>query len=269
MAMPKISEVFILKLGGSVITDKKSGRPSLRRSLIEHIAKELSLAFKKKLLSRIILLHGAGSIGHPLAHRYRLVNQPFTASRLIGMGKTINAMRSLTTSLADILLKAGLPVIPFQTSTFVKKQGERLVFTDTSIIKIILKHHGIPLLGGDIVINNNKTHIGSADILAVQLAKHFPKAKLLFATDIGGVYKKFPPLAPSKPLVRITRTQLQKLILEDKTTITPYDVTGAMIGKLKALLALRKRTAVIFNGLNPQVFSDILRGKIRGTTIQL
>ena len=56
-----------MKLGGSVITDKRSQTPKCRRKNIHRIAEIISKSNKK-----IIIVHGAGSYAHPLAKKYKI-----------------------------------------------------------------------------------------------------------------------------------------------------------------------------------------------------
>lgn len=58
--------MIILKLGGSIITRKDKTKPTLNPANLERIAQEISVAKIKKL----IIIHGAGSFGHPYAQKY-------------------------------------------------------------------------------------------------------------------------------------------------------------------------------------------------------
>ena len=60
--------MIILKLGGSVITRKDSLTPALDSSNLTRIAREISNSSYNKL----ILVHGAGSFGHPYAREYAI-----------------------------------------------------------------------------------------------------------------------------------------------------------------------------------------------------
>ena len=62
-------DLILMKLGGSVITNKKSQTPKCRRENITRIAEIISKSNKK-----IIIVHGAGSYAHPLAKKYKISN---------------------------------------------------------------------------------------------------------------------------------------------------------------------------------------------------
>ncbi len=264
--------LIILKLGGSIITEKGRGRPGIERSRLRRIASEIRRAWINQPRLRLIILYGAGSFGHPLARRYRLHGSPLTTEQLRGIGRTVTSMRKLGTALATIFLKAGLPVIPLQTSAAVRQVHGRLKFATQTLLPIIrdiLRHRGIPLLGGDVAFSDDgQSVIASADALAVVLARHLEDATIAFATNVDGVYQTFPPRRRDRALRRIRRPQLAELIESSSRKSTKYDVTGAMAGKLSSLLVLRRCRAVIFNGTKPAILRRVLRRKSAGTVIR-
>ncbi len=259
----------ILKLGGSVSTDKRSGKPILKTRHLRRLAREVARA--REPHSPLILLCGAGSFGHPLAHRYRLSGRELSVDALSGAGKTISAVRKLGTALADIFLDEGVPVVPLQTSSFVRQEKGKLIVTNYSLIEDILAHGGVPLFGGDVIVDDHhRTVIASADALASELVKHFHSRRLLFATDVNGVYEKFPAQAHEQPLSIITRKELQAIVASSQPLKgNAHDVTGTMMGKLRSLLPLRNCTITIFNGLLPNTLAKVLRGEKEGTSVVL
>lgn len=265
-----MADIRIVKFGGSIITDKKAGRPLLRTRRTQEIAREIAHIRSKNPNVRLILLHGAGSFGHPLAHRFKLLNQPLSSRTFMGVGYTTSAVRELGTRLAVIFLDAGVPVVPIQTSSCAYIRKSRLHLTDFPIIETILSNGGVPLLGGDVVLSDKKkTAIASADTLAVELVRKFKGAKLLFATDTDGVYATFPPQKHEAPLPSLDRTALKTLLKTMRSKTTRTDVTGAMHGKLQALLGARNTTVTICNGNTRGALTDVLSGKKCGTRIVL
>lgn len=248
-----------------MITAKRSGKPIVRTRRVRQIAREIAGASR-----HLILLYGGGSFGHPLAHQYKLSGKVLSKSSIVGIAKTISAMRTLGNALADIFLAEGVPVVPLQTSSFVREQKGRLIITNHALIEDILSHGGVPMFGGDVVIaDRRRTVIASADRLAAELARHFRSHNILFATDVDGVYKKFPARANELPLSVILRKELKVMAAKKIAGKNSLDVTGAMGGKLRALLSLRNCTVTIFNGLCRGVLCKVLRGEAQGTRIVL
>ncbi len=265
-----MTAVSILKLGGSIVTDKRRARAVIRIRVVKRIAGELARLVSRQPNLRLIVLYGGGSFGHPLARRYRLAEKPLAAENFVGVGHTIAAMRELGTRLAGLFLAAGLPVVPLQTSSLVRRRRGKLVFADRSLVATILRHGGIPLLGGDVVIaEGRQTAIASADALAAALAMRFRRRRILFATDVDGVYPRFPPRRGERPLRLINRRLLRRLTAALKAGQIPRDVTGAMGGKLRAIAALESCSVEIFNGTVPGAITDVFRKKRRGTVIEI
>lgn len=253
-------------MGGSIITDKRSGNPVVRTRLVRRLAREVV----RNLHSPLILLFGAGSFGHPLAHQYRLSGRPLSADAFTGMAKTISAVRRLGGALADIFLEEGVRVVPLQTSSFTRQEKGKLVVINYSLIEDILSYGGIPMFGGDVIIaDRRRTAIVSADALASELARHFRSRKILFATDVSGVYERFPARAHERPLSVILRKDLRVMTASETIKNSALDVTGAMMGKLHSLLPLRNCTVTIFSGLVPNALTKVLRGEKLGTSIAL
>ncbi len=254
----------ILKLGGSVITDKRSGNPVVKTTHVRQLARVIA-----KTRVPLILLYGGGSFGHPLAHQYKLSDRVLSPAAIMGVAKTVTAMRALGGTLTEIFLSEGVPVVPLQTSSLVYQRGGKLVITNYSLIEEILAYGGVPLLGGDVMLTDqHRTAIVSADQLATELARHFHSHKILFATDVDGVYEKFPPRGDEQPLSEISRAELRTMRVS-RATQKGADVTGAMGGKLQSLLPLRQTEVIIFNGLKRGTLAEVLRGKKRGTRISL
>ena len=67
---------IVLKLGGSVITDK-NGELAARTEVINRLAEEIALARKESL----IIIHGGGSFGHPTANKHA-IKEGLKAGRL-------------------------------------------------------------------------------------------------------------------------------------------------------------------------------------------
>ena len=257
---------IILKLGGSIITDKRGEKPVVQTHQVKRLAREIV----RNSRSPLILLYGAGSFGHPLAHKHRLSGRALSTDALTGMGETISFVRKLGGVLADIFLGEGVPVVPLQTSSFVREEKGRLITTNYFLIEDILSHGGVPMFGGDVLIaDHRRTVIVSADALASELVRHFHSRKLLFATDVDGVNKKFPARAGEQPLSMISRNELRMMVASNTSKESARDVTGAMVGKLRSLLPLRNCAVTIFSGLLPNVLASVLRDEPQGTRITL
>ena len=77
-----VNEVYIVKLGGSVITDKNQPF-SIRKIIISNLLTQIKNSEKK-----IIIVHGGGSFGHPLAKEYQIHKgfNPEIDDQILGFG---------------------------------------------------------------------------------------------------------------------------------------------------------------------------------------
>ena len=76
-------ELILIKLGGSVLTDKTK-KQVLRADVLTQLISEIK-AFRSTHRSKLILAHGAGSFGHEAAKKYRTKEGLTTARSLYGM----------------------------------------------------------------------------------------------------------------------------------------------------------------------------------------
>jgi isopentenyl phosphate kinase len=226
------------------------------------LARELKIFTQRFPKIRIILLRGAGSFGHPLVFRHKLLLQPLTDQRLLGFVKTVCSTRHMANLLAKIFCDAKLPTLPLQTSAMAPSSFRHL--------KRILDAGFIPLLGGDMGLSpKNQSVVFSADKLAVLLAKMFRNSTIIFATNVNGVFDKFPAPENAKPLSVISRKKIKSMLKKMNEKKNRYDITGAMAGKLKTTLALKNKEVVIFNGLKPKNLTRAMVGEQIGTRLAL
>ena len=60
--------MFLIKLGGSVITEKTKEQPIFKKQITDHVARVI-----QKAEADVVVVHGAGSFGHVLAKKYNLL----------------------------------------------------------------------------------------------------------------------------------------------------------------------------------------------------
>ncbi|OGY36785.1 MAG: hypothetical protein A3E36_03790 [Candidatus Andersenbacteria bacterium RIFCSPHIGHO2_12_FULL_45_11b] len=264
-------ELWIIKLGGSIITEKQNGIPVGRTRLVSQLCEKIALFLQMNPNIRILLLHGAGSVGHPLAKEYNLSDMPLNTKRTYGMAKTILAMRGLSNEISLALQECNVPAIPMQTSSmFYRDEDGRLIFAGQKIMERMLENRSLPVLSGDVVSTaNNMSSIASADELAVVCAKAWKATRILFATDVDGIYANFPPAPSETYLQNITRDDIQRIITETDMPHNSQDVTKGMKGKLSALLAMQSVQVSVFNGFDSKNLELALNKQPVGTNIQL
>ena len=269
MGNTRRNKLIIVKLGGSVVTFKDSPVPKARISAINRLSKEIFGVYKQGF--KIILVHGAGSFGHPLAKKYNLTQGLKDETSCIGFTETALAMLQLNQIIIKSLQKIGLPAVSLPPHTFITQTNNRLDNFDTSIINNFVKKGFVPVLYGDPVIDKKiGCSILSGDVIIPYLAKKLKAEKIIFLTDVDGIFTDDPRKNPqAKLLKRIGNKNLQKVLAFLKSSGRD-DVTGEMNGKILSLMNAGLRCpATVTNGLKPNNLIAAVLGKQVGTKLNL
>ncbi|HVP97509.1 isopentenyl phosphate kinase [Methanoregula sp.] len=247
-----MSDRIILKLGGSVITDKGADC-TVNKSALAGIASAIAGA---PPATQIVVVHGAGSCGHPEARKYQL-DRGATAGHTEGIGITHDAVSSLNTAVVAALRDAGVQAVGIHPlHAGVADQG-RLVAFETGHMEKMLALGMVPVIHGDVVMDLSRgACIVSGDQLVRHLAVALKCTRVGLATDVPGV------LDGGRVVREITPRTVHTLQIGSSSHT---DVTGGMKGKIDELLGLAAA------GTESGIFSvsrlgDFLAGKDHGGT---
>jgi isopentenyl phosphate kinase len=261
------NKLLVLKLGGSVVTEKaKPLTPNL--PAIERLADEISQAQPSKL----ILVHGGGSFGHPIAKKYGIADGFKDRSQLTGFSETHEAMVSLNTIILKSLLRKGVPAFGMAPSSFLVTKSGRIHFCIEEPLKQAVKIGLVPVLYGDAVLDIEMGFtILSGDQLAPFLAERMKAQRLIMGVDVDGIFSDDPKKNSSARLIQhLTLAELKNPTNRiSGTGVT--DVTGGMLGKVSELtLPVTKGIeTMIVNASKSGVIYKVLKGeKVVGTKIE-
>lgn len=246
-------DLSVLKLGGSLITIKD--KPfTIRHEVLKRISKEISKYVYEG--GSLVVVHGGGSFGHYVAKKF-IEKKGYYDSE--AFSKVSEAMIRLNLEVVKELIKNNVNAVSIQTHSisFIKNSK---VFINIKIIKEALKRRLVPVLYGDIVFSLNnecKYEILSGDTIAWVLANKLNAKRLLFATNVDGVFDKDPKEPNAKLLSEVRLSTLQ--LFASKPAI---DVTGGMVKKLTDGIKYIKKnlTVLIFNGLTENNVYNALKG---------
>ncbi len=253
----------ILKLGGSILSDKNIPY-SVKWDNLERIAMEIKNALNyyknQNKEIKLILVHGGGAFGHPVAKKYLKIEN--RKKIFINMDKGFwniqKAMRRFNNIVIDTLQSYDIPAVSIQPSSFVVF-GYKLIF-DISAIKEMLKRNLIPVIHGDITVDNkNGYKIISGDDIVPYLANELKADLILYATDVDGV------LIDNKVIKKIDEKNINE-ILRYLSGSNSIDVTGGMRYKIE-MIRKNKCRGFIFNGNKPSNIYKALLGEVEGTEI--
>jgi isopentenyl phosphate kinase len=246
-----MSERVLLKLGGSVVTEKDA-EGVIAEGALHRIAEEIAL--RKRL--PLIIVHGAGSCGHPEAHLFR-IGEGVRRDNVEGVYQTHRAVSRLNMAVVDALRDAGVEAIGIHPLDACTAEGGRLASCMHKQLCLMTDLGLIPVLHGDVVMDHSRgACIVSGDQLIRHLAPLLGADRVGLATDVPGVIHE------GRVVPEITPANVEKFRIGGSTHT---DVTGGMMGKIGELLALAKM------GISSEIFhadriGDFLDKKPHGGT---
>ncbi|MFX1363609.1 MAG: type 2 isopentenyl-diphosphate Delta-isomerase [Promethearchaeota archaeon] len=266
--MKKNNEIILLKLGGSLLTDKN--KPfSLREEILEKCLNQI-IDSKKS----IILIHGGGSFGHPLAKKYK-ISQGLNKSienQIIGLSKTHDAMNQLNSVIIKKFLEKEYPAISIQPSSIFMQGFNEINIKSIEPIEKLLDLGVIPVLYGDILLSQDYSFsILSGDYIILKLCENiqnFNISKVIFAIEEDGIFIN--ENGNKKLALKLTLSDLSTIKLAKLGQ--KIDVTGGIRGKLKQIEEILKLNipVQIINGIkNKNILKALTNQYIECTNIEI
>jgi len=249
----------ILKMGGAAITDKR-GYEKANAPAIRSLARAAAKALARGGL-RLIIVHGAGSFGHPQVLKYGVKKGVRTKRQKTGFRKTQESVARLSKVVMRELFRAKVPAVLFPTHSLVSQRRGRISSFNLAPVKAALKAGLVPVMGGDMVPDSALGgSVCSGDQVISYLCSKLRVSRAVFATDVDGVFTADPKKKRNAKMFREIRARhLHKLSgsLEGAKTA---DVTGGMKGKV-AELARIKSDIYVANASKPDRIFRLLIGK--------
>jgi len=255
--------MFLIKFGGSVITEKSKTEPVFKQDLMDKLAASLNKAEKE-----YIIVHGAGSFGHVLAQKYHLNDGFQKNEQRMGYAKTQSLVQQLNLQMLQSLQKQGLPAVSIPPhATMILDNHQNMLF-QKEIYDQYLGQKLIPVTYGDVVLDHTLGFsICSGDLLMVLLAESYNFEKVIYVIDEDGLYWENPKNNPDAEFIeRIASKDLGSLstTLDDQA-----DVTGGMKGKIETIQRISQTNVdvLLLNGNKPDCLYDVLVGKETTATL--
>jgi isopentenyl phosphate kinase len=263
MAQPIIDAV--IKLGGSVVTDKGSDQLAVRRDVVRRLAGEIATS----RIDRLVLVHGAGSFGHRIVKRTGIDSGIAVPGGLAAWAETQRLQYLLAAEVAAIFIEVGIPAIVCQASASASLRLGRLESMDVAVARAILELGGVPQFYGVPAVDVEQgCAILSGDQIAPYLAHGLGLGTVIHGTDVDGVFESDPALGPAAPVPRIDRSNASA-VLAALGGSSHVDVTGGMRGKVESLLQWAQHgvTARIVDATRPGRLAQALAGEDVGTLV--
>ncbi|MCW4006291.1 MAG: isopentenyl phosphate kinase [Candidatus Bathyarchaeota archaeon] len=257
----------ILKIGGSVITDK-NGELAAKTEAINRIAEEI----KRADMDNLVVVHGGGSFGHPTAQKYNISEGLKEDSQKVGFSETHHVMTVLNGLVMDAFVWHEIPSLSVTPSSCITTEDGRIKTFEDSIVCKCMQMGFVPVLYGDAVFDQKKGFtVLSGDQLVAYLATKLKAQKIVIGVDTDGLFDSDPKTnSEAQRYPRLTLDELKELqgkIGKAQGT----DVTGGMAGKISELIpAIEQGIPVkIVNASRGQrVYRALADLNIEGTLIE-
>jgi isopentenyl phosphate kinase len=242
--------MLLLKLGGSVITNKEKPL-SARTKTIDNIVSKL-----KRIDEPLVIVHGGGSYGHYWSVKFGMHTKPAKYDNR-GVAIVKKSMVDLNKIILDSFLKNNLNPYGLPPTDFVS--GNKPIPKKIKEIKKIASSGLIPITYGDALwYGEKKSYILSGDKIMTMLAKVLRPRLSIFLLNIDGLFLDF------------KQKKLINDIKDEKPSFTKIsnDVTGGMKRKVDEASKISKMGLKVFftNGNKPErIINAIKRNKFEGT----
>ncbi|WP_311171915.1 isopentenyl phosphate kinase [Halobellus ordinarius] len=241
----------VLKLGGSVITDKETPE-TVDEDALDRAVETIAQSDE----SSLALVHGAGSFGHHYAEKHGVT--PTEGSHdADGVWAIHDSMRRLNDELLGRLQAAGVPALPVHPLSVGARDAESTLSLALDSTETMLAEGFVPVLHGDVIAQAGAgATIISGDELVARLADGLDADRVGLCSTVPGVYDDDGDVIPE-----ITDfSEVEAALGAAETT----DVTGGMAAKVRALLELGA-PAHIFG---PDALAAFLAGDAAGTVVR-
>lgn len=257
---------LVLKLGGSVITDKTEPETvdddSLDRAtdaIGAHLGTDSASTTVEGVPAidggaELVLIHGAGSFGHYHADEHGVSTTAGTHDA-DGVLAIHDAMERLNGYVLDRLHDRGVPALPVGPLSAAARDAKGALELSTTVERQLAEGF-VPVLYGDVIAREGKgATIVSGDELVVRLANRLDADRVGLCSTVPGVLD-----ADGEVVDRIESIEAASEYLGGSEAT---DVTGGMYGKIDRLLSLRAPASVFgLDGLE-----DFLAGGSPGTIV--
>lgn len=256
--------MIIIKLGGSVITDKTK-ECTFKTEIMDKLSDNI-----KKSKKQMIIVHGAGSFGHILAKEYELNQGYKRLEQIKGFSLTHEKVQSLNSLVLKSLQNHDINAVSISPHSTIKLNNHKLLKMDYQIFEEYIDKNFTPVTYGDVVLDSSLGFsICSGDLLIEILSKHFKPEKVVFVIDEDGIFTANPKIDKKAKFIQKTTIKQLELLTTSFEFDKHADVTGGMAGKFLTIKKIAKNgiETVLVNGNKQDRLYKVLVGKKTISTI--
>lgn len=260
--------VVLLKLGGSLITDKK--RPGVaRHAVILRLAREIADWMKAHRAPRLLIGHGSGSYGHIVAAKGGLTPGADATHKLDAIARTQRRASDLHRMVVAALDDAGARPFSFAPSSFLLSADGGGALRFHAPVFAALDRGLLPVVYGDIVLHRTRgAVIVSTEELFLMLAKEAarlgrPIARTVWLGETEGILDD-----DGHTIARLSSAEAMRFARRVRGA-SGEDVTGGVALRLRAAGSLARGgvPSFIVDGRRSGILSTSIAGRATGGTI--
>jgi isopentenyl phosphate kinase len=222
------------------LTDK-ARTSTVRRDFVRLVAQQIANANRTDL----VLVHGAGSFGHPQAAVYLSKGRSISDA-----WKTHRAVSLLNTLFINELHSQSVPALPIHPLDTITLDGGRIARFDMAVLSLMLENDIIPVLHGDIVLDSvDGFNILSGDQIVAFLAQRMLPEKIGIGTDVDGIMYR------GEKISHLNASEFENY-RKGIVGSSVVDVTGGMLRKVSELVEIANA------GIQSEIFNATRNGNI-------
>ena len=265
-----MDKLILLKLGGSLITDKTLPYTP-RLETLDDLAAQIADALRAEPELKLVVGHGSGSFGHEAASHYQTRQGVAGSAGWRGFAEVWYQASTLNRLVMESLRRAALPCITLAPVAAATARDGWVASWDLTPMRSAIAGGLLPVVHGDVVFDSVRGGtILSTEDLFVYLARQLQPQHILLAGREDGIWADFPER--TRLIRELTPKNLDAQTPELKAP-AGADVTGGMKAKVDQMCALVKEVptldVLIFSGLEPGNIQHALLGARPGTLIHI
>jgi isopentenyl phosphate kinase len=242
----------ILKLGGSVITDKDEPE-TIDEATLSRVVDVVADRYES---GAFVVVHGGGSFGH-----HHAAGHGYSETEGTGDAIAVTDVHGAMTTLNDAVVAAfqarDVPAIPVRPLSFAHRTADSRLSFPAEQIATALAEGFLPVVQADPIVHEDRgATILSGDDIVVSLAESLAADRVGLCSTVPGVFDEDGAVIPEIDAFDDVAAALGG---SDAT-----DVTGGMAGKVRTLLGLDVPAAIF----DPDALAAFLDGDTVGTTIR-
>lgn len=261
--------LVILKLGGVVFSNKESFQPVIYEDVLERISEEIAEAYRtlQREHKQLLIIHGAGSFGNPIIKKHRLENGTKNRLDILTVCRASPYYMLVNGILVRYLNEAGVPAYPFQPTTVVEMWNRKISSAYLRVLEKLLGVGVVPVVGCMPAYDSRLGFsILKGEELAAYLARLLDVERLVFATDVDGVFTADPKLSKGADFVPEIRGRED--VREYLSGGHGVDVTGGMRSMVEEVLGIPAPVYIVNGTVPGRIKKALLGERVKCTVIR-